>query len=69
MSDEATGGIEQLREAAERLERIAAELGDEATDDARAVELAREAAQIAADAGTTAADAARAAAERGAEAS
>ena len=60
-------GIDELNSAAERLERIAAELDDPATTDATAVELAREAAQIAADAGAVAAEAARAAAERGAE--
>ena len=60
-------GVEDLRGAAERLESIAAELGDPATSDERAVELAREAAQIAGDAGTTAAEAARAAAERAEE--
>ncbi len=59
--------MEALRSAAERLERIAAELGDPATSDERAIELAREAAQIAGDAGATAADAARDAAERGGE--
>ena len=56
-----------LGAAAERLDRIAAELDDEATTDARAVELAREAAQIAAEAGGAVADAARAAAESGGE--
>jgi hypothetical protein len=60
-------GVDNLRSAAERLEEIAAELGDPATSDERAVELAREAAQIAGDAGTTAAEAARAAAERAEE--
>ena len=60
-------GVEALNAAAERLERIAGELGDPATPDAAAVDLAREAAQIAADAGATAAEAARAASERGAE--
>jgi hypothetical protein len=59
------GGPERLHAAAERLERIAAELDDPATADAAAVELAREAAQIAADAGATVAEAARAAAETG----
>lgn len=58
-------GVEELRSAADRLDRIAAELADAATSDARAVELAREAAQIAADAGATAAGAARQVAERG----
>jgi hypothetical protein len=57
----------RLGEAADRLERIAAELGDAETPDARAVELAREAAQIAADAGGAVAEAARAAAETGGE--
>ena len=61
----AANGIEQLRSAADRLDAIATELADPQTDDAAAVQLAREAAQIAADAGTTAAEAARAAAERG----
>jgi hypothetical protein len=64
----ATDGIQKLRAAAERLDEIAAALGRDDTDDATAVELAREAAQTAAEAGTTAADAARAAAERGSEA-
>lgn len=60
-------GVSQLNAAAERLERIAAELDDPATADAAAVALAKEAAQIAAEAGATAADAARAAAESGGE--
>lgn len=59
--------VEGLRAAAERLDRIAAELGDPATADALAVELAREAAQIAADAGAAATRAAREVAERSAE--
>ena len=59
------GGVDELRAAAERLERIAAKLGSPETADSEAVELAREAAEIAAEAGTTAAEAARAAAERG----
>jgi hypothetical protein len=59
MSDDGT----ELRRASARLEAIAAELGDEATDDATAVELAKEAARIAGEAGTAAAEAARAAAE------
>jgi hypothetical protein len=63
----ADGGIEALRSAAERLEAIAEELAGPGTGDARAVELAHEAAQIAAEAGSAAADAARSAAERGAE--
>ena len=58
-------GIEGLRAAADRLDAIASELTDPATDDAGAVRLAKEAAQIAADAGAAAAAAARAAAERG----
>ena len=62
-------GVAELREAARRLEKIAAELTDPATADSGAVALAQEAARIAADAGTTAAEAARAAAERGAESS
>jgi len=53
----------QLSEAARRLDEISELLGAEATDDAEAVELAREAAQIAADVGAVAADAARAASE------
>ena len=57
-------GIDELRQASERLEEIAAALADPATGDAAAVELAKEAARLAAEAGTTAADAARAAAER-----
>lgn len=61
------GGVEALRTASERLEHIAAELADPATADARAVELAREAAQIAGDAGSTVAEAAREAAERGSD--
>lgn len=61
--------VRALGQAAERLEAIAAELNDPATEDARAVELAREAAQLAADAGTNASEAAREAAERGAESS
>lgn len=60
-----TGGVEELRAAAERLERIAAGLASSETTDSDAVDLAREAAEIAAEAGTTAAEAARAAAERG----
>jgi hypothetical protein len=60
-------GIARLRAAAERLDAIAAELNRDETEDATAVDLAREAAQIAAEAGTTAAEAARAAAERGSE--
>lgn len=56
---------EALGAAAERLEAIAAELNAPETADARAVELAREAAQIAADAGASAAEASRAVAERG----
>jgi hypothetical protein len=66
MSEDA--GVQQLRDAAQRLERIAEQLGSPETADSAAVELAREAAQIAAEAGATAADAARAAAERGDEA-
>lgn len=58
-----SGGVEALRSASERLERIAAELSDPQTADARAVELAREAAQIAGEAGGTVAEAAREAAE------
>jgi hypothetical protein len=57
------GGAEGLRRASDRLEAIAAELGDEATTDADAVELAKEAARIAAEAGSAAAEAARAVAE------
>ena len=64
----AEGAAGRLGDAAERLERIAAELDDEGTADARAVELAREAAQIAAEAGGTVAEAARHAAEQGGEA-
>jgi hypothetical protein len=60
-------GVDRLHAAAERLDRIALELADPETTDAKAVELAREAAQIAADAGATAAEAARAASERGPE--
>lgn len=60
-------GVDRLRVAAERLDRIAAQLAEAGTSDATAVDLAREAAQIAADAGATAAEAARAAAEPGAE--
>ncbi len=60
-------GADDLRAAADRLERIAVELDSADTPDARAVELAREAAQIAADAGAAAAEAARAAAEQGAD--
>ena len=63
MSDE----IERLRSATERFQAIAAELGDPAVADERAVELAREAAELAAEAGAAAADAAREAAERGGE--
>jgi hypothetical protein len=62
-------GIDALREAAKRLERIAADLADPATGDGDAVALAQEAARIAGEAGSTAAEAARAAAERGAESS
>jgi hypothetical protein len=51
-----------LGQAAQRLREIAELLASEDTDDAAAVELAREAAQIAADVGAAAADAARAAA-------
>lgn len=61
---EGSGG---LSDAAERLEAIAAELDETGTSDARAVELAREAAQIAAEAGGAVAEAARRAAESGAE--
>lgn len=53
----------QLSEAARRLDEISSLLAAEDTDDARAVELAREAAQIAADVGAVAAEAARAASE------
>lgn len=67
MSADPRESIRALGEAAERLTAIAAELNDSETADARAVELAREAAQIAADAGASAAEAARAGAERGAE--
>jgi len=63
-----SAAVHALGAAAGRLEAIAAALNDPGTDDARAVELAREAAQIAADAGASAAEAAREAAERGAEA-
>lgn len=59
MSDEHA----RLREAAGRLDEIAALLVDEGTDDARAVALAQEAAQIAADAGLLAAEAARSASQ------
>jgi hypothetical protein len=52
----------RLREAAARLDEIAAGLASEETEDAAAVELAQEAAQIAADVGAVAAEAARAAA-------
>jgi hypothetical protein len=65
LSAEAAAG--RLHDAAERLEAIAAELDDPATADARAVELAREAAQIAAEAGGAVAEAAREAAETGGE--
>lgn len=68
MSDDGPG-IAELKEAARRLEQIAADLASPETGDADAVALAQEAARIAADAGSTAADAARAAAERGAESS
>ncbi len=40
----------RLRELAERLATIAAELGSEGTDDARAAELANEAAELSAEA-------------------
>ncbi len=65
MSDEGAAG--SLAAAAERLEAIAAELDEPTTADARAVELAREAAQIAAEAGGTVADAVREASEAGGE--
>lgn len=65
MNDAEPGG--GLSEAAERLEAIAAELDESTTEDARAVELAREAAQIAAEAGAAVAEAARKAAESGGE--
>lgn len=61
------GPGEGLSDAAERLEAIAAELDESTTPDARAVELAREAAQIAAEAGGAVAEAARRAAETGGE--
>jgi len=67
MSADPRAPIEALGAAAERLEAIAAELNDPETPDARAVDLAREAATIAAEAGATAAEAGRAAAERGTE--
>lgn len=54
---------EQLCAAATRLDEIAGLLAAEDTDDARAVELAQEAAQIAADVGALAAEAARAASQ------
>jgi hypothetical protein len=57
----------RLGETADRLERIAAELDDPETGDARAVELAREAAQLAAEAGGAVAEAAREASEAGGE--
>jgi hypothetical protein len=63
----AGGAANRLHDAAERLEAIAAELDESATGDARAVELAREAAELAAAAGGTVADAAREAAETGGE--
>lgn len=53
----------QLSEAARRLDEISSLLAAEDTDDARAVELAREAAQIAADVGAVAAEAAQAASQ------
>ena len=56
---------ERLERAARRLEEISALLTAEETDDAAAVELAREAAEIAAEVGTVAADAAREASEGG----
>lgn len=51
-----------LKKAARRLEEISELLASEETEDATAVELAREAAQIAADVGGVAAEAARTAA-------
>jgi hypothetical protein len=51
-----------LEQAARRLEEISELLASEETEDATAVELAREAAQIAADVGAVAAEAARTAA-------
>lgn len=56
---------EELERASRRLEEIAARLGSEGTDEAAAVELAREAAEIAAQVGNVAAEAARAAASEG----
>jgi hypothetical protein len=63
----AGGAAQRLSEAADRLARIAAELDDPETGDARAVELAREAAQLAAEAGGAVAEAAREASEAGGE--
>lgn len=59
----ASDAREALRTAAARLERISEQLADPATEDSRAVELAREAAEIAAEVGAHAAEAARAASE------
>jgi hypothetical protein len=42
--------VSRLREISERLQAIAAELADEATDDERAAELAREGAELSAEA-------------------
>jgi hypothetical protein len=53
----------QLEEAAARLDEISGLLASEQTDDARAVELAREAAEIAAEVGAVAGEAARTASE------
>lgn len=55
----------KLREAADRLDQISAELRSEDTEDAVAVTLAQEAAQIAAEVGAIAAQAAQAASEGG----
>ncbi|MBK5117638.1 MAG: hypothetical protein JJE23_12060, partial [Thermoleophilia bacterium] len=51
----------KLREAAARLDQIAAELRSGQTEDATAVKLAQEAAQIAADVGAVTGEAARSA--------
>ena len=61
----AASNTEKLERAASRLEEISRLLTAEETDDAAAVELAREAAEIAAEVGTVAADAAREASESG----
>jgi hypothetical protein len=55
--------LQQLRDAAARLDEIATLLAAEETDDSSAVALAQEAAQIAADAGALAAEAARTASQ------